>query len=84
MFQHLDLNSDAILSMKELYDLEHDQSEVCLRTFLQQCDTDLDTNVTPGEWCRCFQRSERPCAAVKRKITPEMLGKRNNLVLLSI
>lgn len=75
MFQHLDSNGDARLSLQELYDLEHDQSEVCLKPFLQQCDTDHDINVSPTEWCRCFQRTERPCAAVKRKITPELLGK---------
>ncbi|XP_044259569.1 proteoglycan Cow isoform X1 [Tribolium madens] len=74
MFQHLDSNSDSKLSLQELYDLEHDQSEVCLKPFLQQCDIDRDVTVTPLEWCRCFQRTERPCAAVKRKITPELLG----------
>lgn len=75
MFQHLDINSDGYLSLQELYDLEHDQSEVCLQPFLQQCDSDHDVNVTPNEWCRCYQRTERPCAAVKRKITPELQGK---------
>ncbi|KAJ8957268.1 hypothetical protein NQ318_007832 [Aromia moschata] len=74
MFQHLDINGDTRLSLKELYDLEHDQSEVCLKPFLQQCDIDRDVIVTPSEWCRCFQRTERPCAAVKRKITPDLLG----------
>ncbi|KAJ8980258.1 hypothetical protein NQ317_018424 [Molorchus minor] len=74
MFQHLDINGDSRLSLKELYDLEHDQSEVCLRPFLQQCDIDRDVIVTPSEWCRCFQRTERPCAAVKHKITPDLLG----------
>ncbi|XP_017785689.1 PREDICTED: testican-3 isoform X2 [Nicrophorus vespilloides] len=74
MFQHLDLNADSRLSLQELYDLEHDQSEVCLKPFLQQCDVDNDVTVTPAEWCKCFQRTERPCAAVKRKITPELFG----------
>ncbi|XP_049820200.1 proteoglycan Cow isoform X2 [Aethina tumida] len=74
MFQHLDNNGDSRLSLEELYDLEHDQSEVCLKPFLQQCDVDRDVVVTPSEWCRCFQRTERPCAAVKRKITPDLLG----------
>ncbi|XP_018321809.1 proteoglycan Cow [Agrilus planipennis] len=74
MFQHLDLNGDSRLSLEELYDLEHDQSEICMRPFLQQCDADRDVFVTPSEWCRCFQRTERPCAAVKRKITMEMQG----------
>ncbi|KAL3278370.1 hypothetical protein HHI36_013699 [Cryptolaemus montrouzieri] len=74
MFQHLDMNADSKLSLQELYDLEHDQSEACLRPFLQQCDTDNDAIVTPSEWCRCFQRTERPCAAVKRKFTPDLIG----------
>ncbi|XP_022919336.1 proteoglycan Cow [Onthophagus taurus] len=74
MFQHLDLNGDGRLNLQELYDLEHDQNEVCLKPFLQQCDVNRDFNVTPNEWCRCFQRTERPCAAVKRKITPDLLG----------
>lgn len=74
MFQHLDLNGDAILSLQELYDLEHDQSEVCLKPFLEQCDSDKDMNVAPAEWCRCFLRTERPCVAVKHKITPDLQG----------
>ncbi|CAG9863942.1 unnamed protein product [Phyllotreta striolata] len=74
MFQHLDTNADSKLSLQELYDLEHDQNEVCLKPFLQQCDVDRDVVVTPSEWCRCFQRTERPCAAVKRKITADLLG----------
>lgn len=74
MFQHLDENSDSMLSLQELYDLEHDQGEVCLKPFLQQCDLDKDLVVTPTEWCKCFQRAERPCAAVRRKITTDLLG----------
>ncbi|KRT78256.1 HLH domain-containing protein [Oryctes borbonicus] len=74
MFQHLDLNSDGRLSLQELYDLEHDQSEICLKPFLQQCDINHDDVVIPAEWCHCFQRTERPCAAVKRKITPNLIG----------
>ncbi|CAA3033294.1 proteoglycan Cow, partial [Olea europaea subsp. europaea] len=38
MFQHLDLNSDAQLSLQELYDLEHDQNERCIKPFLDSCD----------------------------------------------
>lgn len=75
MFQHLDLDSDGRLSLQELYDLEHDQSEVCIKPFLEQCDTDRDQSVAPHEWCRCFDKTDRPCAAVKRRITPELIGK---------
>ncbi|KAG5891812.1 hypothetical protein JTB14_027775 [Gonioctena quinquepunctata] len=74
MFQHLDVNIDSKLSLQELYDLEHDQSEVCLKPFLQQCDVDRDVIVTPSEWCRCFQRTERPCLAIKHKITSDFVG----------
>ncbi|CAH1155115.1 unnamed protein product [Phaedon cochleariae] len=74
MFQHLDADGDARLSAQELYDLEHDQSEACLRPFLRRCDADRDGAVTASEWCRCFQRAERPCAAVKRQIAGDLLG----------
>lgn len=69
MFQHLDVNGDGILSLKELYDLEHDKNEVCLKPFLQRCDVDGDLGVNSSEWCKCFQKSERPCTAAKHKIT---------------
>nr|CAI5834718.1 unnamed protein product [Callosobruchus analis] len=68
MFEHLDANGDGRLSLQELYDLEHDQREACLKPFLQRCDQDRDAAVSALEWCRCFQRSERPCKAVARKI----------------
>ncbi|VEN52425.1 unnamed protein product [Callosobruchus maculatus] len=68
MFEHLDANGDGRLSLQELYDLEHDQREACLKPFLQRCDADRDAAVSRAEWCRCFQRSERPCKAVHRKI----------------
>jgi len=74
MFQHLDLNGDGKLSLQELYDLEHDQSEICLKPFLQQCDVDRDGIVSPNEWCKCYQRTERPCAAVKHKISTDLIG----------
>lgn len=36
---------------------------------------DKDVYVSPHEWCRCFDKTDRPCAAVKRRITPELIGK---------
>ncbi|ENN74057.1 hypothetical protein YQE_09348, partial [Dendroctonus ponderosae] len=42
MFQHLDENADSKLSVQELYDLEHDKGEGCLKSYLQQCDLDKD------------------------------------------
>jgi len=75
MFQHLDLDADDQLSLQELYDLEHDQSEKCIKPFLDACDADHDIFVSPHEWCRCFEKTDRPCAAVKRRISPDLLGK---------
>lgn len=40
MFQHLDSDADGQLSLQELYDLEHDQNEHCIKPFLDACDTD--------------------------------------------
>jgi len=40
MFGHLDSDSDGRLSLSELYGLEHDQNEPCLKPFLDGCDTD--------------------------------------------
>lgn len=40
MFHHLDTDSDTRLSLQELYDLEHDQNERCIKPFLDACDTD--------------------------------------------
>lgn len=74
MFQHLDLDADDQLSLQELYDLEHDQSEKCIKPFLDACDADHDIFVSPHEWCRCFEKTDRPCAAVKRRISPDLLG----------
>ncbi|XP_044756507.1 proteoglycan Cow [Coccinella septempunctata] len=73
MFQHLDSNGDSKLSLQELYDLEHDQSEVCLRPFLLKCDLDKDEVLRPMEWCRCFYDTERSCLAVKHKLTPDLI-----------
>ncbi|KAF4520209.1 hypothetical protein B566_EDAN003922 [Ephemera danica] len=33
-----------------------------------------DVFVTPREWCRCFDRTERPCTAYKRRISSDMFG----------
>lgn len=74
MFQHLDLNSDAQLSLQELYDLEHDQNERCIKPFLDSCDSNRDIFVTPHEWCHCFEKTDRPCTAVKRRISTDILG----------
>lgn len=74
MFGHLDLNNDGFLSTQELYDLEHDQNERCIKPFLDTCDLDEDSTITPREWCRCFEKTDRPCTAVRRRIGNDLLG----------
>uniref|UniRef100_A0A8D8UMN9 Testican-1 n=1 Tax=Cacopsylla melanoneura TaxID=428564 RepID=A0A8D8UMN9_9HEMI len=74
MFHHLDSNSDSLLSLQELYDLEHDQNEKCIKPFLDSCDTNRDIFVSPHEWCHCFETTDRPCTAIKRRISNDILG----------
>lgn len=77
MFGHLDLNNDGLLSLQELYDLEHDQNERCIKPFIDTCDLDQDNTINTREWCRCFEKTDRPCAAVRRRIANEAMGKSN-------
>ncbi|XP_037026728.1 proteoglycan Cow isoform X2 [Bradysia coprophila] len=74
MFNHLDLNNDGSLSSQELYDLEHDQNERCIKPFIDTCDLDNNNTISPREWCRCFEKTDRPCAAVRRRIGTDLLG----------
>ncbi|XP_023171066.2 proteoglycan Cow isoform X2 [Drosophila hydei] len=74
MFGHLDLNNDGLLSLQELYDLEHDQNERCIKPFIDTCDLDQDSSINTREWCRCFEKTDRPCAAVRRRIAGDFAG----------
>ncbi|XP_076672319.1 proteoglycan Cow [Andrena cerasifolii] len=72
MFGHLDSDNDGQLSLSELYGLEHDQNEPCLKPFLEGCDIDGDIFVNGPEWCGCFSKAERPCAAVHKRSPPDV------------
>ncbi|XP_059219916.1 proteoglycan Cow isoform X2 [Stomoxys calcitrans] len=74
MFGHLDLNNDGYLSLQEMYDLEHDQNERCIKPFIDTCDLDQDNSINTREWCRCFEKTDRPCAAVRRRIAGDFAG----------
>lgn len=74
MFGHLDLNNDGFLSLQEMYDLEHDQNERCIKPFIDTCDLDQDNSINTREWCRCFEKTDRPCAAVRRRIAGDFAG----------
>lgn len=84
MFAHLDLNNDGILSLQELYDLEHDQNERCIKPFIDTCDLDRDNVLNTREWCRCFEKTDRPCAAVRRRIAGDFAGEIGTVMFCSV
>ena len=90
MFGYLDLNGDEKLSLQELYHMEHDHSEKCVKPFVDSCDTDRDIFISPKEWCHCFDKTDRPCTAAKRRLSPDMLGedfrnqKKNYVIVIVI
>ncbi|KAB7496190.1 Proteoglycan Cow, partial [Armadillidium nasatum] len=73
MLGHLDQDNDQKLSVKELYRLEHDDRERCIKPFIDRCDLDRDLFLSTREWCKCFDKSDRPCAAL-RKASKDLLG----------
>lgn len=82
MFQQLDTSQDAQLNVEELYSVEHDQYEPCIKPFLDRCDVNADDFISLDEWCDCFQwagheREEPPCHAARRKSDPHLLGSFN-------
>lgn len=60
MFFSLDTNKDLRLSVDELYHLEHDQREKCLKTYMDSCDSNGDQVLNNNEFCNCFAQY-RPC-----------------------
>lgn len=74
MFHHFDTNSDLRLSLKELYYLEHDESEHCLQPYLSQCDEDNDSFLSAYEWCTCFDTKSSPCTLALQHLKKGLLG----------
>jgi len=60
VFMNLDVNKDLKLSSDELYHLEHDQSEKCLKLYVDSCDLNDDQVLNNEEWCKCYFQY-RPC-----------------------
>lgn len=67
MFHHLDTDTDLKLSQKELYYLEHDENEKCLKPYLLGCDEDRDAYLSPYEWCTCFDRESEYFKLISNK-----------------
>lgn len=59
IFLRLDLNNDMKLSPKELFDLEYDNHEKCIKQYIDSCDEDKDGYISPYEWCTCFDQKGR-------------------------
>lgn len=65
MLGHLDTDGSGLLERPELYRLQHQDRERCMRPFFDRCDLDRDGLLSAREWCKCFDQSERPCAALR-------------------
>ncbi|XP_021960456.1 proteoglycan Cow [Folsomia candida] len=59
MFSHLNSDDDGQLSLQELFDIENDRNEKCIKPFLDRCDADKDVFISPREWCECFTKACR-------------------------
>lgn len=76
MYHHLDADGDMRLSQKELFDLEHDENEQCLKQYLDGCDEDRDNFLSPYEWCTCFDQKSKlfDCLRCERARLMTLLG----------
>ncbi|TKR86885.1 hypothetical protein L596_011389 [Steinernema carpocapsae] len=81
MFTQWDGNNDGELTLRELYPLEADQREKCLKEFLDHCDTEPGTSkvITVDEWCDCMNwadhyEKEPACHAEKYGKDPHEEG----------
>lgn len=74
MFAHLDTDGDELLSLPELIRIERDKEERCIKSWIDRCDVDGDLSISHKEWCRCFDKADRPCSAAKRSQAPYLLG----------
>ncbi|KAK0411563.1 hypothetical protein QR680_005719 [Steinernema hermaphroditum] len=81
MFTQWDGNNDGELSLRELYPLEADQREKCMKEFLDHCDTEPGTSsaITVDEWCDCYNWAENyekepACHAEQHNKDPHELG----------
>jgi len=79
MFQQLDGDQNGHLTVHELYSLEQDRYEPCIKPFLDRCDIGADDTISLDEWCDCFQwsdhvKEEPPCHKAQRNSDPHLLG----------
>lgn len=75
MFHTLDGDQSGQLTLDELFSLDYDPHEKCVKPLLDRCDLDSDDDLSLDEWCSCFQWSEDEyhepaCHAALRKHNP--------------
>lgn len=44
------------------------QNEKCIKPFIDACDLNQDNVMNNHEWCRCFEKTDRPCKAIQRRL----------------
>lgn len=79
IFLSLDKNQDLQLSFDELYHLEHDQREKCLKSYIDSCDTNGDQLLNNNEWCNCFNQY-RPCFKDRNQFLSQKKVKKSRLL----
>lgn len=50
------------------------QNEKCIKPFIDICDLDQNSVMNTREWCHCFEKTDRPCAAVRRRLNGDLAG----------
>uniref|UniRef100_A0A915HNE3 Thyroglobulin type-1 domain-containing protein n=1 Tax=Romanomermis culicivorax TaxID=13658 RepID=A0A915HNE3_ROMCU len=75
MFFTLDGDRDSKLSVDELYSIDNDPHEKCVKSFLDRCDINHDDHLSLNEWCDCFhwaddERHEPACHVALRDHDP--------------
>lgn len=69
------VNSENICQHLHLFSM---QSEKCIKPYIDNCDLDQNSVVNAREWCHCFEKTDRPCAAGEISLILKTFGTSNN------
>lgn len=48
---------------------------MCIKPFLKEiCDQDRNNVISAYEWCKCFEKTDRPCAAVRHRLSEDLIA----------
>lgn len=48
------------------------KNEKCIKPFIDACDMDQNSVTDTREWCHCFEKADRPCAAIRSRLNGDM------------